>query len=120
MMHNKDLGISNCGGRDRFGIVNLGRLLHPSQFGRWRPRRQLPLGLFRHTLLELDEDFFKVDAQAFKVGNLLDKVGRELHLGEVDSALLQHRDGRLDARLGIANLAKSCLGTRLLEVRFSN
>ena len=120
MMHNKDLGISNCGGRDRFGIVNLGHLLYPSQFGRWRPCRQLPFGLLRHTLFELDEDFLKVNSQAFQVGNLLNKVGRELHLGEVDSALLQHRDGRLDARLRIADLAKSRLSTRLLEVRFSN
>merc|ERR1719239_76682 len=94
---NSSLGLGNANscGRDGFGIINLWRLLNPSQFGRWRPRRQLPLGMLGHALLELHKNFFKVNTQTFKVSNLFNKVGRKLHLGQVNSARLEHCNGAL-------------------------
>ena len=116
----KVLGSSHSSGRDLFGVVDLWHFLDPGQLGRWRPRRQLPLGLLRHTLLELDEDLLKVNTQAFKVSNLLNKVGRKFHLWQVDGALFEHRNGCPDARLGFSSLAKCRFSSRLLEVGFGN
>merc|ERR1719239_352566 len=119
-LSSQDLSNPNCGGRDRLCFINLWCLFNSSQLRRWRSCRQLPLGVLSNTLLELNKDLLKVNAKAFKVSNLFHKVGRKLHLGEVDCALLKHRDGCLDAAFRITNLAKSCLSTGLLEVSLSN
>merc|ERR1719239_382152 len=76
--------------------------------------------MLSYTLLEFDKDLFQVNAKAFKVSNLFHKVGRKLHFGKVDCALLKHRDGCLDTSFRITNLAKGCLSTRLLEVSLSD
>merc|ERR1719239_1684444 len=116
----QDLSNPNCRGRDRLCFINLWCLFNSSQLCRWRACRQLPLGMLSNTLLELHKDLLKVNAKAFKVSNLFHKVGRKLHLREVDCALFKNRYGCLDATLRITNLAKSCLSTRLLEVSLSN
>ena len=70
--------------------------------------------------LKLRQGLFQADAQLLQVSNFVNEMGRDLHLGKVAGALLQHQDGGLDACLTINHLTQSSMGPSNLKVGFSD